>query len=437
MTILIICLCIVALVLMITWLHINAFLSFLVISIITGLLLGIPLANITHSVQVGLGDTLGSLVIIIVTGAMLGKLVADTGAAQKITNVLMKLFGEKNIQLALMVTGFIVGIPLFYNVGFVLMVPLIFSVTYQFRLPVVYTGLPMLASMSVTHGFLPPHPSPTALVSQFHADMGLTLLLGMAVAIPTIIIAGPIFARTVRNIHSEPLRTFQPVKVDEDRLPGAFNSILTALLPVILLSASTIIGLSSKLSPTLSSMIAFFGDPQIVMLISLAVGTFTLGLSNGYDMRKIMGFYGEATKDIAMILLIVSGAGALKQVFIDSGVSQLIGNGLQKIPIHPLVLGWLMAAVIRACMGSATVAGLTTAGIISPVLSKLHVHPSLMVLAIGAGSLMFSHVNDPGFWMFKEYFNVSIKNTLRSWSLMETLVGVVGITGVLLLNFFF
>jgi Gnt-I system high-affinity gluconate transporter len=436
MTILIICLCIVALVLMITWLRINAFLSFLVISIITGLLLGIPLSKITHSVQVGLGDTLGSLVIIIVTGAMLGKLVADTGAAQKITSVLMKLFGEKNIQLALMVTGFIVGIPLFYQVGFVLMVPLIFSVTYQFRLPVVYTGLPMLASMSVTHGFLPPHPSPTALVSQFHADMGLTLLLGLAVAIPTIIVAGPIFAKTVRNIHSEPLRTFQPVKIEEDRLPGAFNSIMTALLPVLLLSATTIIGLSSHLSPTISSLVAFFGDPQIVMLLSLAVGTVTLGLRNGHSMRNIMTFYAEATKDIAMILLIVSGAGALKQVFIDSGVSQLIGNGLQTIPIHPLVLGWLMAGVIRACMGSATVAGLTTAGIISPVLSKLHVHPSLMVLAIGAGSLMFSHVNDPGFWMFKEYFNVSIKNTLRSWSLMETLVGVVGITGVLILNFF-
>src|SRR5687767_6465537 len=220
MTLLPVLLGILLLVVLITWGKMNAFLAFLLVSIITGLLLGIPFDAITLSVQKGMGDTLGSLVIIICLGAMLGKLVAESGAAQRITNVLMRAFGEKYLQWALMITGFVVGIPLFYNVGFVLLVPLIFSVVYQYKLPAVYTGLPMLAALSVTHGFLPPHPAPTALVGQFHANLGLTLLYGIVLAVPAIIVAGPIFARTVKNIHTVPLQTFQATLLPADKLPG-------------------------------------------------------------------------------------------------------------------------------------------------------------------------------------------------------------------------
>jgi len=202
---------------MITWGKINPFLAFLIVSIVAGLLLGIPFNKIIASVQKGIGDTLGSLVIIIALGAMLGKLVADSGAAQKIASVMMKAFGTKYIQWALVVTGFIIGIPLFYGVGFVLMVPLIFSIVYQYKLPAVYIGLPMLAALSVTFGFLPPHPSPSALVVQFHANMGLTLIYGLIIAIPAIIIAGPLFSKTLKNIHSVPLKTFHGTILPESR----------------------------------------------------------------------------------------------------------------------------------------------------------------------------------------------------------------------------
>lgn len=434
MTIFIVLICILLLIVLISWGKLNAFLAFLIVSLAGGVMLGIPLNKVTYSVQKGIGDTLGSLVIIICLGAMLGKLVAESGAAQKITSVLMKAFGPKYIQWALMITGFIVGIPLFYNVGFVLMVPLIFSVVYQYKLPAVYIGLPMLAALSVTHGFLPPHPSPAALVAQFNANMGLTLLYGIIIAIPAIILAGPVFAKTLKNINSAPLQIFQPKNLGPGALPGAANSFFTSLLPVLLLIISTIILLQAEPGSIEHGIFSFLGDPVIVMLIAVAVATFTIGTGLGKSMKTIMDIYGESVKDIALILLIVAGAGALKQVFIDSGISAQIAVKLESLDIHPLILGWLISATIRVCVGSATVAGLTTAGIIAPVLNQSNVDPNLMVLSIGAGSLMFSHVNDSGFWMFKEYFNLSIKDTIRSWSMMESIVAIVGLGGVMLLD---
>jgi Gnt-I system high-affinity gluconate transporter len=434
MSILIVLVCIALLVVLITYFKINPFLSFLIISIVAGLWLGIGVDKITASVQKGIGDMLGGLVIVIVSGAMLGKLVAESGAAQRIASGMMYLFGERYIHWALMFTGFIIGIPLFYNVGFVLVIPLIFSVVYRYHFPVVYIGLPMLAALSVTHGFLPPHPSPTALVAQFHADMGKTLLYGMIVAIPTVILAGPVFARTLKKINSPLPKTFEPKSGDDGKLPGLTNSILSSLLPVILLATTTIVGPRIEGDGMAKAIVTFLSDPVIVLLLSLAVATYTLGLNMGFTMKKIMDIYGDAVKDIAMILLIMSGAGALKQVLIDSGVSADIAAALGGFDAHPLVLGWTMACMIRVCVGSATVAGLTAAGIMAPMLSQMNVNPNLMVLSIGAGSLMFSHVNDTGFWLFKEYFNLSIKDTIRSWSMMETIVAVAGLIGVMLLN---
>ena len=359
---------------------------------------------------------------------------AKGGAAQRIASTLMNVFGTKYIQWALMVTGFIIGIPLFYNVGFVLMVPLIFSVSYQYKLPAVYTGLPMLASLSVTHGFLPPHPAPAALVSQFHANMGVTLLYGICIAIPAIIIAGPIFSKTLKNLTANPLKTFQQKTIPPDELPGTLNSFVTSLLPVALLIITATLPMIYPESERAKTISALLGDPMIVMLIAITVATFSLGTSTGMSMQRIMDIYAEAAKDISMILLIIAGAGAFKQVLTDSGISDSIAATLQKQALPPLLMAWLIAAVIRVCIGSATVAGLTAASIIAPMMATSHANPNLMVLSIGAGSLLFSHVNDGGFWLFKEYFNLSIKDTIRSWSLMETIVSVIGLIGVLLIN---
>lgn len=434
MTLAIVLLSIALLVLLISWAKVHAFLAFLVVSIIAGLLLGIPMNDITKSVYKGIGDTLGSLVIIIVLGAMLGKLVAESGAAQKIASVMMNTFGAKYIQWALMLTGFIIGIPLFYNVGFVLIIPMIFSIIYKYKLPSMYIALPMLAPMSVAHGFLPPHPSPAALVTLFNANMGVTLLYGIIISVPVMIVAGPLFSKTVKNIVSVPLEGFISQSKNENELPGTVNSFLTALLPVVLLMVSTVLVYIMHTKGPAHDLINFFGEAGIVMLLAVGVATFTLGLNLGRSMKSIMGIYAEAGKDVAMVLLIIAGAGVLKQVLIDSGVSKEIATALEGLKIHPLVLGWLIAAFIRVCLGSATVAGLTTAGIIIPMMAGTKVDANLMVLSIGAGSLMFSHVNDAGFWLFKEYFNLSIKDTLRSWSIMETIVAIMGLAGVMLLN---
>ncbi len=426
--------CLLLLILLISWLKVNPFIAFMLVSIVTGLALGIPLEGITKSVQKGIGDMLGAILIIICMGAMVGKLVAESGAAQVISNKMMHIFGEKYIVWGLVSTGFIIGIPLFYNVGFVLAIPIIFALVYQYKLPAVYVGLPMMASLSVAHGFLPPHPSPAALVIIFNANMGKTLLYGVIIAIPTIVIAGPLFAQTLKNI--KPISTTNTFVTTNlpTKLPSVTNSFLSALLPVALLAVTSILAVIMPNNVSIAGFSKFLSDPDIVMLITLIVVTISLGTSQGNTIKQIMKLYEAGIKDIAMILLIIGGSGALKQVLLDSGASNQVALLFQSLHMHPLLLGWLIAATIRVCLGSATVAGLTAAGIIAPLMASFHVIPALMVLAIGSGSLMFSHVNDPGFWMFKEYFNITLKDTFKSWSLMETIVSVVGLLGVMLLS---
>ena len=432
MTLLIVLLVLIALVVLIAAFKVNPFLAFLVVSVIGGLCLGIPFTQVTQSVEKGMGDIIGGNVVIIVAGAMLGKLIAETGAAQQIASTIMKKVGLKNIHWALALVGFVVGIPLFYNTGFVLLIPLVFSLVYQYKLPAVATGIPLLAALSVAHGFLPPHPAPSALVTQFQANIGVTMFYGIMIAVPTIIIAGPLFSRLLKKIPAAPLTSFRPPDLSPEQLPGVFNSFFAALLPVGFFALTALLPFISPAQ--YHSLISFFSQPSIVMLIALVVATFTLGISRGKKMGEIMSVYGEAVKEIAMILLIIAGAGALKQVLVDSGVSRQIADMLQEIPLSPLFLGWLTAAIIRIAVGSATVAGFTAAGIIAPLLAQSRTDPNLMVLSIGAGSLMFSHVNDAGFWLFKEYFNVGIKDTFRSWSMMETIVSFMGLAGVLILD---
>ena len=435
MVLLTILFCIILLVILISWVKINPFITFIIVSLTAGLMLGIPLDKVTKSVEKGLGNTFGAIAIIICVGAMIGKLVAVSGAAQKIASVLVNGFGIKHIQWALMIVGFIIGIPLFYETGFVLMIPLIFSVVYRYKLHAVYIGLPMLAALSVTHGFLPPHPSPTALVNTFHADMGKTLIYGLMLAVPAIIVAGPILSRTLKKIEVHPLATFIAEEIPEEKLPSTFNSFFTALLPVLLLILTTIYLNFDHSQSGFHYIIAFIGDAPIVMIISLLIATYTLGIRQGMDMKHIGSNFSHAVKDVSLILLIVAGSGAFKAVLTDSGADKEIASLFQSFHLQPLILGWLIAAIIRISLGSATVAGLTTAGIISSlVLHDPSINPNLMVLAVGAGSLTCSHLNDGGFWLFKEYFNLSIKDTLRSWTVMETTVSIIGLVGVLIIN---
>lgn len=438
MTIILIVISICLLILCITYFKINAFLSFLLVSILSGLCLGIAPDQLVGTVEKGIAGVMGSLTLIIVLGAMLGKIVAESGAAEIIAAQMVRLMGEKYLQWGLMLTGFVVGIPLFYGIGFVLLVPLIFSISYRYKLPAVYIGLPMLAALSVTHGFIPPHPSPVALVALFHADMGLTLIYGLLIAIPAIILGGPIFGRSLRNMlpsQESIFRQEKPVDQQEYKQPTVGTSLVVALLPVLLIILFTLIPyIYHTDDANVQRWLKFIGSTTVVMVIAIIVATYLLGLKLGRSMVKVMSIYESAVRDIAMILLIIAGSGIFKQVMEDSGVSLLLANTLQQLPISPLLLAWLITAVIRGCVGSATVAALTAAGVLLPIVTAGKVDPNLMVLAIGAGSLMFSHVNDAGFWLFKEYFGLSVKDTLFSWSIMEAIVSIVGLVAVLLLQ---
>lgn len=425
------------LIVLIGYFKLDTFISFIVVSIGVGLAVGMPPQAVTKAVQTGIGSVLGFLVIILGFGAMLGKLVADSGAAQRISSSLIHHFGDKYVQWALVLTGFIVGIPLFYSVGFVILVPLVFTVAAATRLPMLYVGLPMLSALSVTHGYLPPHPAPSAIVVTYGADLGLTLVYGLIVAIPAIILGGPVFARTLKHYHPKPLKAFyNPTVFKEEEMPSLFTSIFTALLPVLLLALTAVLKLIVAAESNFGKVLAFLGDPVIAMLITILVAIYTLGLGRGKSMKEVSSSLVESIQSIAMILLIIAGAGALKQILVESGVSEFIADMLKNVQISPLILAWGIAAVIRVCVGSATVAGLTSAGIVLPLIAQTGADPNLMVLATGAGSLMFSHVNDTGFWMFKEYFNLTVKETIKTWSVMETIVSVVGLLGVLLLNLF-
>ena len=434
MTLIAIIIAVALLVLLIAALKVPPFVAFIVSALAAALMLGMPLAKIPASMEHGIGDLLGSLAGVIILGAMFGKLIADSGAAERIAESLTRLFGQKRLPIAMTFTGFIVGIPLYYNVGFVLMVPLIFSITYRAKLPAVYVGMPLLAGLSIAHGFLPPHPSPTALVTQFGADLGTTLMYGLIVGIPTLLIAGPLFSMTLKTIVGTPSTLFKPSEAKTEALPGAFNSFVCALLPVILIGIATGLNYVPGLPPEQKALLTLLGNPTIVLLISVTIATVTLGTMRGRPLGEVMAGFGVAMRDIAMILMIIGGAGALKQVLIDSGADVQLAALLQNVPLPPLMLGWLIAFAIRIALGSATVAGLTAASLVRPLVIASHVNPNLMVLAVGAGSLMCSHVNDSGFWMFKEYFGLSLKDTFRSWSAMETIVGTCGLMFVMLLS---
>lgn len=437
MTVLVVVLLIALLIVSISWGRVPPFAAFLAVSLLAALCFGMPLAQIGRSMERGVGDMLGGIAAIVCLGAMFGRTIADSGAARSIANALMSLVGVRFILIAMALTGLIVGIPLFYTVGFVVMVPLVFSVAARTRLPIVQLAIPLLCGLSVAHGFLPPHPSPLALVQALGADLGVTLIYGMVVGGVTVMIAGPLLTLALKRVATavpQDAGGLATAAGADEALPGALNSCFTALLPVLLIAATTMVAYLPDALPALQVVAAFLGQPVVALMLSLIYATVTLGIARGKDFRTLMQAQGASLQDVSVILLTLAGAGALKQVFVDGGVNEQLGAWLQTIPLQPLVLGWLIAAVIRIALGSATIAGLTTAGIMVPLTSASGVDANLMVLAIGAGSLMCSHVNDAGFWLYKEYFNLSLKDTFRSWTVMESAAGVVGLLGVLALN---
>lgn len=427
---------IVILVLLISYFRVHTFLAFLLVSIGIGIVFGLPPEKLMKSIQNGIGGTLGSIVGIIALGAMLGKLVAKSGAAQQISSKMVQLVGIKHIRWAFLLTGFIVGLPLFYSVGFMLIVPLAITVAYRNNLSAIYVSLPMLASLTVTQGYLPPHPAPLFLVEALKADMGLTLFYGIIISIPAILISGALFGSTVKNYTTQPNLNFIAPELSETELPSTFASFSAVLLPIVLIALSTILTPYFTEGSFIKTIFLFIGDATVSLLIAVIYAMFILGSFRGKTASEINNFFIDSVKDVASLFLIFGGAGALKQILTDAGVSQTIADMMQNSNMNPYILGWGIAAFIRVCVGSSTVAGITTAGFIAPLMTTIVVNPNLMVLGIGAGSMMFSHVNDTGFWLFREYFQLSFKDTIKTWSIMDTLVSVVGLLGVLVLERF-
>ncbi|PTY77604.1 gluconate permease [Heyndrickxia sporothermodurans] len=445
MPLIIVAIGILALLILIMGFKLNTFISLIIVSFGVALALGMPLGDIVKTIEAGLGGTLGHLALIFGLGAMLGKLIADSGGAQRIAMTLVNKFGEKNIQWAVVAASFIIGIALFFEVGLVLLIPIIFAISKELKVSILYLGIPMTAALSVTHGFLPPHPGPTVIAGEYGANIGEVLLYGFIIAIPTVIIAGPIFTKFARKVVPESFTKMGSIaSLGEQKVfklentPSFGISVFTAILPVILMSIATIITLLQKTirfeDNSLLAVIRFIGDAGTAMLISLLVAIYTMGIARKIPIKTVMDSCTTAITHIGMMLLIIGGGGAFKQVLIDGGVGDYVAELFKGTSLSPILLAWIIAAILRISLGSATVAALTTAGLVIPMLGQSDVNLALVVLATGAGSLIASHVNDAGFWMFKEYFGLSMKETFATWTLLETVISVAGLGFILLLS---
>jgi len=414
---------------------VSPFISLLLVSILSGLFLGMQPSAIIKSIESGVGGTLSGLALIICLGAILGKILESSGAAKKISVTLIKGFGVKNIQWSLLLTGFLVGLPLYYNAGFVILVPLVFSIAKETRLPLLYLAIPMAASLSTAHCFLPPHPGPVILVNAFNADMGKTLIYGLVLAIPAIILAGPFLGKFLRNVKTNVVGLFaEKEDFTPEELPSALPSFLIAMLPVILITLSVIANRFMADTSVLKKVLIFIGDANIALFLTVLLASWFFGLRAGHKMEKVMKWLSDGISGIALILLIITAGGVFKQVLSDSGTADYISSFSKQWQMPPLLFAWIVTALLRVTIGSATVAAITASGIVAPLVAATHVSPELMVLAVGSGSVFMSHVNDTAFWMFKEFFNLSLKQTFFSWTLMETSISLIGLIGVIILN---
>ncbi|MEN9363446.1 MAG: hypothetical protein RI903_754 [Bacteroidota bacterium] len=425
-------LAILVLVLFISVLKLQPFIAFLFVSLGLGIS-QLSTEETVAAIQKGIGGTLGSIIPIIILGAMIGKMVAKSKATLVLSESFVGFFGPKHLPFAFMVIGFIVGLPLFYSVAFLLLAPLVLSTAQRYQIPAVYLGIPMLASLSITQGFLPPHPAPYYLVTHLPgADMGITLGYGILISIPAMLASGWLFGKTLKNIPSNPMSFVEESQAGN--LPGLGVSLLVLLLPVGLIATQS---LAKGLWPpdhVVSTLISFAGEPMVALLISLIVAVYLLGFRRGILWEEMRTWLLDSMKEISPLMLTFGGAGAFKEILQAMHVGDALLGLVQGSAINPLVIAWLIAAVLRIVTGSSTVSGITTAGLILPLLVESGVNPNLLALSIGAGSMVLSHVNDAGFWLYKEYFGVSVQNSLRSWTIMETILAVVGLIGVLVLE---
>jgi Gnt-I system high-affinity gluconate transporter len=431
-----VCLALLCLVISISVFKIQPFIAFVVVSIILGLSLHIGIEQCMAAIQKGMGETSGSILPILIPGAMIGKLISKSGVASVLSDWLVNRMGSKRLPFALMWIGFIVGLPLFFSVAFLLLVPVVLAVAQKFKLQAVYLGIPLLASLSITQGYLPPHPAPYYLVTHLRgADMGITLGLGIVIAVPAMLISGLWFGKTLKNIPSQPLNFIQHEATTDK--PSIGISLMVLLLPVLLIASNSFS--KSFLTPGsfTEQLLRLTGEPIVALLLSLTVAVYFLAIKRNIGRSQTQQWLLEAVKEVAPLILTFAGAGAFKQILQEIKVGEATMELFNGGNMNPLIYAWIIAALLRIVTGSSTVAGITTAGLIAPLLASHMVNPNLLVLSIGAGSMVLSHVNDTGFWLYREYFGVSMKNTLRSWTMMETLIAVTGLAGVLLLQYFF
>ncbi|EJD8498780.1 gluconate permease [Staphylococcus pseudintermedius] len=438
---------IIVLLILIMKLQLNTFVALVITAMVTGILLGMPFDKIVATIETGMGGTLGHIALIFGLGAMLGKLLADGGGATQIADTLIAKLGKKYVQWAMVIASFIIGIALFFEVGLVLLIPLVFTIAKRMNVSQLKIGMPMVTALSVTHGFLPPHPGPVVIAKELGANIGEVLLYGFIVAIPVTIIAGPVFAKIAPRLtptafqREDDISSLGATKSFKDEeLPSFGLSTFTALLPVLLMLFATlwqlISGHEGKAHNTLESMIYFIGSAGTAMLIAVVFAVFSMGIRRGIPTKQVMNTLTQAIYPIGMMLLIIGAGGAFKQVLIDGGVGGAIEKIFTDVNISPILLAWLVAAILRLALGSATVAAISTTGIVLPLLQTADVNLALVALAIGAGSIFCSHVNDAGFWMFKEYFGLTVKETFLTWSLIETIISVSGLVFVLFISLF-
>ncbi|MDZ4794922.1 MAG: gluconate:H+ symporter [Bacteroidota bacterium] len=414
---------------------VTPFLSLLIVAIIAGLLLGLRPEDLIQSVEKGVGSTLGGLVLIICLGAILGRILEISGAAEKIASTLINGFGLKYIQWAVLLTGFLIGIPLYYNAGFIILVPLVFTLARKTGLSLLYMAIPMAAALSTTHCFLPPHPGPVVLVNAFHANMGTVLMYGLLITIPAVIIAGPVLGNLLQKFKFAATAISSAEQIStEKKLPASLPSFVIALLPVLLITLAVIAANFLQEGTLIRRILLFTGDSTIALLLSVLLAIYYFGIRSGKKIETVMKWLNEAVSGIAMILLIITAGGIFKQVIIDSGTGAYIASFSSKWQMPPLIFAWIVTALLRVMIGSATVAGITAAGVVAPLVATSGVSPELMVLAVGAGSVFGSHINDSGFWMYKEFFKLSLKQTFLSWTVMETTISIIGLIGVLILS---
>lgn len=417
----------------------NPFVTLLISALMLGLLTGMKPQDVVQSITQGLGGTLGTIAIVIALGTMLGKMMAESGGAEQIATTLIDKFGESRVHWAMLLVGFIVGIPVFFEVGVILLIPIVFTVARKTNKSLLQIGIPILAGLSTVHGLVPPHPAPMIAIDAYQADLGRTILYSLLIGIPTAIIAGPVFGKFIgKRIQVQP-----PAKLAEqfaqksDRpLPGFGITLFTILLPVILMLVGSVADIVDPQGvSSLSVFCKFIGHEIIALLIAVVFSFFSLGYARGFKKEDLSRFTSECLAPTATIILIIGGGGAFKQVLINSGVGSAIAELATQANINVILFAWFVAALIRVATGSATVAMTTAAGIVAPVLAmNPGVNVELVVLATGAGSIVLSHVNDAGFWMVKEFFNMSVPETLKSWTVMETILSVVGLALILLLS---